>query len=191
MNTLNQVVEEITGEEKQIAFRTFAVKDLETAAEAGRRISFFNEQMENIDQIVEAQIKPFLEKIEKIKAWGEEAKKEYEEKQSFYANQLEFFIREEVKKQQEAGKKPKKTISLPYGKIALKKQQPEFQKDEEALMEYAKQTGYIKVKESTDWATLKKQCEVINGHLVDKETGEVVPGVSVKERDDKFELKLD
>lgn len=190
MNTLNEVINEIEVEETE-SYQPFAVTNLETAAEAQRRITYFNEQMEDIDKIVAQQIKPFLDKVEKIKEWGEQAKKEHEEKVSSYTTQLEFFMREEIKKQIESGKKPKKTISLPYGKISLKKQQPEFVKDEEKLLEYAKKVGLFKSKETTDWATLKGKCEVSNGHLVDKETGEVIPGVTVTDRDDKFEIKLD
>jgi hypothetical protein len=191
MNTLREVINEIEVEEQEVSFQPFTVTDLESAAEAQRRIAYFRDQMENIDKIVEQQIKPFMDKIEKIKDWGEQAKKEFHDKESSYAAHLEMFMREEIRKQVESGKKPKKTISLPYGKISLKKQQPEFAKDEDVLLNYAKQVGLYKTKESTDWSELKKKCEVVNGYLVDKETGEVIPGVTVTERDDKFELKMD
>lgn len=168
----------------------FAVVDLETAAEAQRRIAYFESRKTEIDSIIEKQIAPFLEKIEKIKMWGEEAKKEHIEKQAHYSNQLERYIREEVKKQVDAGKKPKKTIKLPYGSISLKKQQPKFTKDDLILFDYAKENGFVRVKEETDWAALKKQCQVVNGQLVD-EFGVIVPGVEVVEQDEKFDLKLE
>lgn len=187
---LDEVLVEVNQEEEEVVKQPFMVEDLETAAEAQRRISYFHDRMTEIDGIVEKQIEPFLKKIEKIREWGEQAKEEYVSKVSHYEALLEVFMRQEVEKQLEAGKKPKKTINLPYGKIALKKQQPEFQRDEEVLFEYAKQTGFIRVKESTDWAELKKKCQVHDGKLID-ENGEVVPGVVVVEREDKFEVKLE
>jgi len=190
MKPLEVVMEELNELEAQQIQEVFAVVDLESAAEAQRRIAYFEDKKAEIDAIIEKQIAPFLEKVEKIKMWGEESKKEYIEKQAHYSNHLEQYLRTEVAKQVEAGKKPKKTVKLPYGNITLKKQQPEFQRDEEALLEYAKETGFIKVKESADWAEIKKNCVVVNGKLYDV-NGEAVPGVVVIERGEKFELKLD
>lgn len=187
---LNDVLTQIDEQEQEVVYQPFIVNDLESASEAGRRIAYFNDKKAEIDSIIESQLKPFLDKIERIKQWGVEAKQEYDEKQSFYANQLEFFIRNEVAEQLEAGKKPKKTVKLPYGSISLKKQQPEFVKDEEVLLGYAKEAGFVKVKESTDWAELKKSCQIVEDKLISPD-GEVIPGVSVVEREDKFELKMD
>lgn len=189
MKQIEEVVSNLNEQEEQTS-QAFIVTTLEEAAEAQRRVSYFKDRQAEIDAIIEQQIEPFLKKIEMIKEWGKEAKKEFAEKESYYTATLEQYLRSEVEKQVGAGKKPKKTLALPYGKISLKKQQPEFVKDEEKLFEYAKQSGLIKVKESTDWAELKKQCQVVNGVMVD-ENGEVIPGVQVVERNDKFEIKLD
>jgi|GEM_PF-2941712 len=190
---LNSFIEQLNQDEEQTqeqTFEVFQVTDLDSAAEAQRRIAYFHEQMAEIDVIVQKQLEPFLAKVERIKEWGEQAKQEYVDKVDHYSLLLETFIRNEVATQEEKGKKPKKTIKLPYGSIALKKQQPEFVKEEEKLLEYAKVVGLFKVKETTDWAELKKKCQVVEGKLVYEETGEIVPGVTVIERGDKFELKL-
>jgi replicative DNA helicase len=176
--------------EEQEVQEVLSVVDLESAAEVQRRIAYFQEKMNEVDVVTEKQVVPFQQKIDKIREWGQQAKLEHEEKKAYYTNLLEQYLRQEVAKQLEAGKKPKKTLSLPYGKIALKKQQPEFQKDEAALLEYAKQSGYVRVKEETDWAGLKRDCVVAGGKLYDM-NGEAIPGVTVIERDEKFELKLD
>ncbi|MBS4173509.1 host-nuclease inhibitor Gam family protein [Bacillus sp. FJAT-49736] len=187
-----QPLENILSElqEQEETQEVFAVINLETATEASRRIAYFEERKAEIDAITEKQIAPFLEKIEKIKAWGEESKKEFIEKQAHYSNQLEMYLREEVKKQVEAGKKVKKSIKLPYGFISLKKQQPEFVRDEKVLMDYAKANNYVKYTESIDWATIKKQA-VVQGDMLVDEDGVIIPGIQVVERDEKFEIKLD
>jgi hypothetical protein len=189
MTNLEAVLSEMEEQEALEVQQAFAVVDMQTAAEAQRRIAWFEDKKKEVDAIIEAQIAPFLAKIEKIKAWGEEAKVEHEEKKVHYTNLLEQYMRNEISKQLEAGKKPKKTLSLPYGKISLKKQQPEFLKDEASLLEYAKDAGFVKVKESTDWSTLKKNCVVVDGKLYDT-NGERVPGVEVIEREEKFTVEL-
>lgn len=190
MKSLDAVLEELNQDEQEVVNQPFIVNDLETAAEAQRRIAYFQDEMKKIDVITEQQIEPFKRKIEKIQEWGEQSKQEFIEKQSFYIAQLELYLRNEIEKQIESGKKPKKTLKLPYGKIALKKQQPEYKKDESVLMEYAKEIGKIRIKESIDWENIKKSCQVQGGYLVDG-NGEIVPGVTVTERSDKFEIKLD
>jgi hypothetical protein len=189
--SLEHVLQEVEEQEEKEVQQVFEVVGLDSAAEASRRIVWFEEKKTEIDAVVAKQIQPYLDKIEKIKQWGEVAKQEYNDKQSFYSAHLELFIRREIAQQEEAGKKPKKTISLPYGKIALKKQQPEFIRNEEELLPYAKETGFVKVKESVDWAELKKHCEVVEGKLVFAETGELVPGVEIIEKEDRFEIKLE
>lgn len=188
MKPLEQVLVELEQIEEQQEVVT--VTDLESAAEAQRRIAYFEERKTEIDAIIEKQIAPFLEKIEKIKAWGEQAKVEFIDKQAHYSNHLEQYLRAEIQKQVDAGKKAKKTIKLPYGKISLKAQQPEFQKNEEELLPYAKGAGFAKMKWSVEWNELKKACQVVDGKLVD-ENGEFVPGVTVIDRDEKFECKLE
>jgi hypothetical protein len=189
-NSLENVLLQLEQNEEQEVQNVFAVVDLETAAEASRRIAYFEEKKVEIDAIIEKQIAPFLLKIEKIKEWGQQAKVEFDEKQASYAMRLEMYLREEVAKQLEAGKKPKKSIALPYGKIALKAQQPKFERNESELLFYAKEAGYTRVKEETDWAELKKNCVVAGGKLYDT-NGEQVPGVTVIEQGEKFELKID
>jgi hypothetical protein len=184
------MLEEIEQLEEQEVQQVFAVTNLETAAEAQRRIAYFEDRKLEIDSVIEKQIAPFLAKIEKIKEWGQQAKVEFEEKQEHYSNCLEMYLREEVAKQMELGKKPKKTVTLPYGKISLKKQQPKFEKNDEELFSYAKESGFIRVKEETDWAELKKNCVIADGKMYDTK-GEQVPGVTVIEQEEKFEFKLD
>lgn len=181
---------EIDQQEEQEAQQVFVVNDLGTAVEAQRRIAYFEGKKREIDKIIEAQLAPFLLKIEKIKEWGEQAKAEFDEKQAQYAMRLEMYLREEVAKQLEAGKKPKKTIKLPYGNISLKAQQLKFDRNEAELLQYAEEAGFVRVKKETDWAALKKQCVVADGKLYDT-NGEQVPGVTVIEQADKFELIIE
>ena len=86
--------------------------------------------------------------------------------------------------------KTQSTYKLLSGKLILKHQQPEYMLDDAQMVSWAKAAApaYIKVKESINWAELKKQT-VVNGEtVVLADTGEVIPGAVAKERPDVFEV---
>jgi hypothetical protein len=86
--------------------------------------------------------------------------------------------------------KTQSTYKLLSGKLVLKHQQPEYVLDDAQMVSWAKAAApaYVKVKESINWADLKKQT-VVNGEtVVLADTGEVIPGAMAKERPDVFEV---
>lgn len=85
----------------------------------------------------------------------------------------------------------KKTLNLPSGSLSFKKQAPEFVKNDEELLAFAKESvpEFVKIKESVDWGEMKKTCQIDNNRLVTAD-GEIVRGVTVNERDDTFTVKI-
>ena len=74
----------------------------------------------------------------------------------------------------------------------LKKQAPEFKRDEKTVIDWLKQNGgtdYVKTVESLDWANLKKDSTVVGSSIVNSD-GEIIPGVEVIEREDKFVVEV-
>jgi len=86
--------------------------------------------------------------------------------------------------------KTQTTYKLLAGKLVLKQQQPEFVRDEKALVEWAEKSApdFIEVAKSVNWADLKKATTLDGETVVYAETGEVVPGVVAKAREDVFEV---
>jgi len=86
--------------------------------------------------------------------------------------------------------KTQSTYKLLAGKLVLKQQAPEFVRDDKVMTEWAKASApsFIKVVESVNWADLKKQTTVKGEAVVFTDTGEVVPGVVAKAREDVFEV---
>ena len=76
------------------------------------------------------------------------------------------------------------------GTLVMKKQQPEYVRDEQIMMDWARANApdYIKVSESVNWGELKKVTETQGDKVIYKDTGEVVPGVVAVERPDVFEV---
>ena len=81
------------------------------------------------------------------------------------------------------------SYELPGGKLLLKAQAPEYERDEAALVPWMKKNGMtelVKVKESANWAELKKTLkEGPDGTMVTGD-GEIVPGIKVIQREPKF-----
>jgi len=87
--------------------------------------------------------------------------------------------------------KTQETYRLPSGVLKRKYQTPSFEKDEDALLAWAKTHAdqpYVKVKETANWDAIKKACLVTDSVLVD-ENEEVVPGVTVVNRPPVFSLE--
>ncbi len=86
--------------------------------------------------------------------------------------------------------KTQSSYKLLSGKLVLKKQQPEYQRDETALLDWAKTNtpGLVQVKESVAWGELKKLTSLDGEMVVLTETGEIVSGVVAVPRDDVFEV---
>ena len=86
--------------------------------------------------------------------------------------------------------KTMKKYKLVSGTLVLKKQQPVYERDEGALLAWAETTApeLVKVKKEVSWADLKKQADVSGDKLL--LDGEIIPGVTVVEREDVFEVQV-
>ncbi len=90
--------------------------------------------------------------------------------------------------------KTQEKYTLPCGELLRKKQAPRFTQDEALLVPFLQENGlseFVKLKPSSDWASLKKSCTVLkDGSVVENTTGMVLPGVVAEMRPDKFEVKI-
>lgn len=87
--------------------------------------------------------------------------------------------------------KTQKTYKLPSGTLRLKHGTPEFIRDEEALLKWAKENApeQVKVKETVNWGELKKSTIFKDGMVITAD-GEVVEGVKAIDRPDTFEVVI-
>lgn len=89
--------------------------------------------------------------------------------------------------------KTKKSYDLPSAKLELKHQEPKYDTKDEELVPWLKanRPELVKIKESSDWANLKKELKVSpDGTAMVTEDGEIVPGITVTQREDKFSVSL-
>lgn len=115
-----------------------------------------------------------------------------EEKMSSETSFFEAKLREYFGGVKTKDTKTQRSYQLPSGKLVEKRQNPEFVRNEDELLKWTKNNAkdFIKIKESVDWAELKKNVEIAGNMVVDKNTGEIVEGVAVVERDPKFEIVI-
>ena len=136
----------------------------------------------------------------------QEARQDTEKWKAFYAErmaqvqaaneetiaQMEGYLAEYFDTVPHKATKTQESYQLPSGKLVLKAQQPEYVRDDAQLLPWAKENGYadcVAVKESVNWAELKKRLTVQGEWMIDPETGEAVPGITVQERGTKFSVE--
>lgn len=166
-------------EVETIEKESFTIRDKNQATWALRKIRALKAQIEETNELAEME-------IERIKTWQANENQSAEDSIAYFEGLLhDFMLGERVLD-------PKlKSIKLPHGTMRFRKQQPEYKRDDIGLIGWAKannKVDLIKVKESLDWATLKKDITVTNGKAIYNETGEIIEHVEIVEREDKFEV---
>ena len=125
------------------------------------------------------------EKIEQLQEKRQLYIANFEENTSYLrAKLMDYFMT--VKTQDTKTMKKYKLVS---GTLVLKKQQSVYERDEGALLAWAETTvpELVKVKKEVSWSDLKKQADVSGDKLL--LDGEIIPGVTVVERPDVFEVQ--
>lgn len=126
------------------------------------------------------------EEIETMQRRAEQIEQDYADDTAFFRCQLMAYMAtvdvEETKTQQK--------YELPSGTVLRRKSRaPEFVRDEEKLLSWAKETGnaaFVRVKETPNWSEIKSAAVVNDGQLITKNTGEIIPGVTVTQREPEF-----
>jgi len=80
---------------------------------------------------------------------------------------------------------------LPSGKLVLKDQEPEYQRDDKQIIKFLKENNgqkFVKIKEELDWSGLKKVLTVA-GETAADEDGNPIPGIRVIEREKAFTIE--
>lgn len=129
---------------------------------------------------------------ERWKAFYEDQYRAVEESADVTISQMEGLLFEYFKTVPHKQTATQENYKLPSGKLVSKKQEPEYERKDEEIIDWLKNNGgqqFVKVKESLDWAGLKKTVSVV-GEAVATEDGEIIPGVKVVPREDVFKVEV-
>jgi len=178
-----RVIDEM--EEELIGYEEVPVFDDISAEMVLRRLRTAEDQYESMKAWYDAQISKLKDIRDKTRTWAENCLRPY------------------MDMVPTTGKK-RRTYEMRGGTLTLAAQDPEYKPVDDELVPWLKKNGltdFIKVTEEAKWGDLKdtlkdekkKVRTMTDGdgvtHVV-TEDGEIVPGVTVVERDDKFSIKL-
>ncbi|AWZ48431.1 hypothetical protein C3495_06200 [Clostridiaceae bacterium 14S0207] len=166
---LNELLKSEIAEIETVERESFKVTDLESANWCFRKISALQNNIESNKSLAVA------EKL-RIDKWEKKVTEEDKETIQYF----ESLITEYYLANRELDKKFK--LSTPYGKVSSRKSKKYNWTDEEELLKYLKENKndeLIRVKEEINKTEFKKVYK--NG--VNQETGEIIPGVDVREEE--------
>ena len=161
---------------------TLLVKNKSDADFYLRQINKLKQQKEEINEFVDQEIERQLRLYQEYR---EDRMRPLDNQIALYENALKTFAMNEY------AETNKKTIKLPNGTLAIKKQQPKYVYNDEQVLEFLQENNYkdyIRTKAEVNKKDLKKNAIVNNNNelIID---GKVVPGVTVIPQEDKFEVK--
>ena len=145
------------------------------------KIKRFRAELERKRQLAE-------EKKRQIDMWYKSEQKKIERDIKFFEQKLYEYYMSLDPKQLRKGKVQTK-YELMSGTLKLKKQNPNIEREKETLLAWLEENGlteYIKIVKEPDWAKLREKVKITDDKAVYPETGEIIPGIKVNPRPDKF-----
>ena len=163
------------GEPQEQEREQFKIKDDDMANWAIRKIAKARKEFAEAEQQAERE-------RERIDAWLDGKRKARERAEEFFTGLLTAYY---LPQHMEDPKR--KTFTLPAGVFQVSQQQPEYQRDDAALVQWLEShvmPDYLETIKKHKWAELKKLIEAKGG--VATVAGEVVDGITVVPRGLKF-----
>lgn len=159
----------------------FVIDTKEKASWALRKLAKIKKAMDENKAIADAEIK-------RTQEWLAKENEYLQQDEDYFINLLNLYHASVLEEDPKA-----KTIKLPFGTLKARDQQPEYVRDEEKLLLWAKakRPDMVKVKESVDWATLKKTVSAVQNGVAIDENGQPIDGVTVLERGVKLSVEVD
>ncbi|MBY6846750.1 host-nuclease inhibitor Gam family protein [Clostridium botulinum] len=152
---------------------TFKIENLKGASWALRKIKECKESILEKEELAKAE-------KERIEEWlNNETKNDLVSIEYFNGLLLQYY--KELKQ-----KDPKAKISTPYGKVTSRKNKKWNYGNEETLLKYLNSNGYknlIRTKQEINKTGLKESFLIKDGIVLDKNTGEVIPEISIVEEE--------
>jgi len=171
-NVLLEAFEEPQQPEERERFR---LTDENMANWALRKVAKARAEYEEAAKVAEAEIK-------RIDDWLNGRKRDLEHAEEFFTGLLTaYYLPQHMEDPQ------RKTFKLPAGAFQVRQQQPEYQRDDAALVRWLEEhvmPDYLELVKKPKWGELKKIIETKGG--VATVAGEVVDGITVVPRGLKF-----
>lgn len=138
---------------------------------------------------LQRQMQFYIDEIAKVDA-------EADDEVGFFTSMLSPYF--ETKKAEGFAKETKTKVSykLPTGELILKHINPTFdyKNEQDKAIAFCKASDelkkFVKVKEELNWNDLKKLTVISGDKVALKDSGEIIPGITVTENSDEFEVEV-
>ena len=166
----------------------FVIDNDSKANWALRKVRHMKKKQEKNEKLAEEQIEKIQKEIDEIEHWLEKENEKIQNNIDFMKSKLKYYAMELKDENPDL-----KTHSLPFGALKFRKKRPKWNYDDDKLLEFTENNleEAVKVKKKVDKRKLKKKAEVVGNKAVLKDTGEIIEGVSVVQRPEKFKIDID
>jgi len=165
----------------------FLIDNDQKANWALRKIRHLKQKKKENKEFAETEIKAIQKEIDEVNEWLESENESLDNDIEYMEGMLRVYA-EQLKEDD-----PKlKTHKLPFGQLQFRKQRDKWKYDNDKLLEFVEKNlkDTIKIKKKVDKRKLKKKIRVVGSKTVVADTGEVVEGIEVTERGEKFKVKV-
>lgn len=172
-----QEIETIDREQKE----RFKIKSIDEANWAFRKLAALKAKEDEVRRLAAAE----RERIDRYEASEMAA---IDRDREFFESLLAEYAMEQRKTD------PKFRVKTPYGMVGFRKQQPEWKYVDDQVIEALESNGLdelIRVKKEPNKSEIKKRLQVVDGRVVDPESGAVIEGIEVIERPDKINISVE
>lgn len=165
---------------EQQAQEQFVIDTKEKASWAVRKLAKIQKSISENQAVAEAEIK-------RTQEWLEVVNKPLQTDAEYFIALLNLYHASVLEVDPKA-----KTIKLPFGDLKAREQQPEFVRDDEALLNWARSNRpeMVKLNPAVDWASLKKTVAGYEDGVPIDENGQRIEGITVIERGVKFSVEV-
>ena len=180
-------IDEILDQEEYSEINYHVISD-SLAEWALKRIKKATEQHDRLVNLAKEEIAELQAKIQKLD-------ENLERETGYFKMKLyEYFNKEDIRKDIKETK-TQASYKLLSGSLVFKKPTQKMEPNREKLLEYVKANNmpeFVKTKEDIDWAAYKKECQIVDGKVVNTQTGDLLPEdlIEVQDVPGEFDVKL-
>jgi len=168
--------------------KKFIIDNDSKANWALRKIRHMKKKQNKNKELAKSQIEKIQKEIDEIEHWLEKENEKIQNNIDFMKSKLKNYAMELKDENPDL-----KTHSLPFGSLQFRQKRPKWNYDNDKLLKFAESNleEAVKVKKKVDKRKLKKKSEVVGNKAVLEDTGEVIDGIKVVQRPEKFKVDVD
>ena len=161
----------------------FVVDNDKKATWCLRKIKQMKEKQSENEKLAKEQIAEIEDEIKEVRKWLEEENSRIDNNIGFMESKLENYAHRLREDDPDL-----KTHKLPFGSLKFRAQRAKWKYDDDKLLEFVEEamSDVVKIKKKVDKRKLKKRIDVVDGRAIIKDTGEIVEGIKVTNRPEKF-----